>query len=81
MSSSYLVERTGDKCYRQKLTIAGQELRDPLDAAIQKHVFTIDARQWPGLEIGNIYICLVEGSMLGPLHEVDIDATAFKSYM
>lgn len=41
----------------------------------------MDARQWPGLEIGNIYIYLVEGSMLGPLHEVDIDATAFKSYM
>ncbi|CAN7984148.1 unnamed protein product [Ixodes hexagonus] len=64
MSSSYLseLEEPARNRYRQKLTIAGEELPDPLDAAIRKHVFSTDARQWPRLEIGDIYVYLVEGT-------------------
>ncbi|KAG0439564.1 hypothetical protein HPB47_016600, partial [Ixodes persulcatus] len=47
--------------YREKLTIAGEELPDPLDADVRKNVFSTDARQWPRLEIGDIYVYLVEG--------------------
>ncbi|CAN8028821.1 unnamed protein product, partial [Ixodes persulcatus] len=63
MSSSYFrkLEEPARNRYREKLTIAGEELPDPLDADVLKNVFSTDARQWPRLEIGDIYVYLVEG--------------------
>ncbi|CAN7999207.1 unnamed protein product [Ixodes pacificus] len=63
MSSSYFrkLEEPARNRYREKLTIAGEELPDPLDADVRKNVFSTDARQWPRLEIGDIYVYLVEG--------------------
>ncbi|XP_029829749.2 uncharacterized protein LOC115314804 [Ixodes scapularis] len=63
MSSSYFrkLEEPARNRYREKLTFAGEELPDPLDADVRKNVFSTDARHWPRLEIGDIYVYLVEG--------------------
>ncbi|KAG0420452.1 hypothetical protein HPB47_003484 [Ixodes persulcatus] len=62
MSSSYFrkFEEPARNRYREKLTIAGLELPDPLDAD-RKNVFSTYARQWPRLEVSDIYVYLVEG--------------------
>ncbi|KAG0441290.1 hypothetical protein HPB47_015993 [Ixodes persulcatus] len=50
--------------YRQKLTISGEEFPDPLDSAVLAHAFSTDARHWPRVEIGDIYVYLVEGTCI-----------------
>ncbi|KAG0439560.1 hypothetical protein HPB47_016601 [Ixodes persulcatus] len=47
--------------YRQKLTVASEELPDPLDPDVRRHAFSTDARRWPQVEIGDVYVYLVEG--------------------
>lgn len=54
------LEKPARKHYRQKLTIAGEELPDPLDLPVRRHAFCSDARQSPRVEIGDIVVCLVE---------------------
>ncbi|KAG0442882.1 hypothetical protein HPB47_015520 [Ixodes persulcatus] len=64
MSSTYFreLDELPKQRYRQKLTISGEEFPDPLDSAVLAHAFSTDARHWPRVEIGDIYVYLVEGT-------------------
>lgn len=64
MSSSYFreLDELAKQRYRQKLTISGEEFPDPLDSAVLAYAFSTDARHWPRVEIGDIYVYLVEGT-------------------